>query len=108
MARGPKKPKIGFRKNYRSHNETNTGGKKRRLLDTGRQKNFVYDLEETLEKSALTENKGIISATIQNKLLTQSLDDALEYLKKVQEKNNMTDSETFEIKRLMERYSCWR
>lgn len=109
MARGPKKPR--FSKNRRwtpSHNEKNTGGKKRRLLDTGRQRNFVYDLEDMLDGTKIEENRGTLVATLQNKLLTQSLNDAVEYLDRVADGNNLTEPEVERLKRLMQRYTTWR
>ncbi|MBU0761424.1 MAG: hypothetical protein KKD39_00215 [Candidatus Altiarchaeota archaeon] len=109
MARGYRSPILNRGQNRKKkHNEKNTGGTKKRLLDTSRQKSFIFDLENLLERLPVAENRGIILATIQNKLLTQSFDDAVEYLDKVKEKNKLTDEQANQIGRLMERYSRYR
>jgi hypothetical protein len=109
LARGPRKPKFGKnRSRLPKHNEKNRGGRKRRLLDMRRRKYFRMDLDEMLDGFGLGENAGTVSATIQNKLMTQSLDDAVEYVKRIKEENNLAEEKIDGLVRLMERYTKWR
>ena len=109
MARWRRRPQTGGNRGRpRRHNEKNRGGKRRRLLDMRRRKYFRFDLDEMLEEFGVGENQGVISATIQNKLMTQSLDDGVEYINRIKKDNDLTDDRVDKLKALMERYSRWR
>jgi len=108
LAKGPRKPRFGADRTYPRHNERNTGGEKKRLLDIRRRKDFQYELDTLLDNFKVVENKSTIAATIQNKLSTRSYDDASEYADRLGEANGQPGEMATEIKRLMGRYSRWR
>ena len=110
LAKGWSKRNFGGKRRFdEKHNRKNqSNSKKRRLLDTGRRKLFLFDLDDLFEKYGLRVNKSIMSATLANKLTTQSMDDAMEYVKRLGEENELGDKEIESFEKLMRRYTRWR
>lgn len=109
MAKGAWKPaKIVDGKRVPKHNETNKGGQKVRLLDMRRQKYFRFDLEDLMEEFKLGDKSNTFSATIQNKMTTQSYDDALEYVDRNVDSLDLTEAQIDKLKNLLRRYTKWR
>ena len=109
MAKGAWKPaKIVDGKRVPKHNESNKGGQKVRLLDMRRQKYFRFDLEDMYAEFALGDKAATFSATIQNKMMTQSFDDAIEYVDRASESLNLTEPQMEKLRHLMRRYTKWR
>lgn len=109
LAKGWRKPRAstpGGRNE--AHNRKNKGGEKKRLLDMGRRKYFGFDLSDLLDEMELAENKSTISATIHNKMTTQSYDDTLEYVTRLKEAGTIGEKDAGRLKDLFYRYSRWR
>ena len=74
----------------------------------GREKYFRFDLSDLLEEHDVGDNQATLSATIVNKMKTQSYKEAIDYLDKVKEANDLSDKAVKDLQRLMKRYSKWR
>ena len=74
----------------------------------GREKYFRFDLSDLLEEHDVGDNQATVSATIVNKMKTQSYKEAIDYLDKVKEANDLSDKAVKDLQRLMKRYSKWR
>ncbi|MCX6694946.1 MAG: hypothetical protein NTU61_01450 [Candidatus Altiarchaeota archaeon] len=88
---------------------SNPGGNARRqLLDMGREKYFRFDLDDMLVDFKIDENKNTIAATILNKMTSQSMDDALEYISRIKDSGALDDEKEGRLRGLLIRYSRWR
>lgn len=81
--------------------------KKRRLLNLGREREFLFDLDEVLDASNADENRGILRANILKKASQNGIDEAIAYLDEVGEDIIVKDASS-KIKRLLTRYSIMR
>ncbi len=103
-----RKPSTNKNNPFEKHNHKNKGGEKRRLLDMGRQKYFRFDLEDMLDDFKVVDNKNIITATLFNKMTTQSFDDAIGYIEGLLESGSINKDNAEKLKFLLKKYSKWR
>ena len=84
------------------------GTRRRQMLDMGREKYFRFDLDDLLEEFNVGENKNTIAATVLNKMSSQSLDDALEYISRLRAAGTLDNAKEEKLKGLLLRFSRWR
>ncbi len=110
MARGPRKPRWFVNKNRNKRNlQTNnqTKNKKKWLLNMGKEKEFLFDLNEVLEASDVAENFGVLRANVLKKASQNGIDEAIEYIEGI-EGDIIKKDTSIKIKRLLKRYSVMR
>jgi len=92
------------------HNRTPNpnGVRRRQMLDMRRQKYFRFDLDDMLVEFEVGNNKNTIAATILNKMTSQSLDDALDYINRIKTSGSINEEKEEMLKRLLLRYTVWR
>ncbi len=78
------------------------------MLDMRREKYFGFDLDDMLVEFNLGENKNTIAATIVNKMSTRSIDDAFDYIERLNSDGTFDAAKTQRLKALLQRYSRWR
>ncbi|MFH1403789.1 MAG: hypothetical protein ABIH11_05940 [Candidatus Altiarchaeota archaeon] len=108
LAKGWRNPHTNKRGSFDKHNRKNNGGERRKLLDMSRQKYFRFDLEDMLDEFSIADNKNTISATIVNKMTTQSFDDTLDYVGRLVENETLNKEKADKLRNLLQRYSKWR
>lgn len=82
--------------------------KRKRMLNMGRVKYFRYDLDELLAKFNLGDNKDTIFATLLNNMTKRSMDDAFDYIDRLESAKTLDKGKVDELKVLLRRYSRWR
>jgi len=82
--------------------------RRRVMLDMGREKYFRFDLDDMLVEFEVGNNKNTIAATILNKMTSQSMDDALEYISRLKDGGTFDDAKEDRLVGLLQRYSRWR
>lgn len=107
MARGPKK---NFSQENRKpkHNWRNEGGERKKMLNMRREKYFGFDLKDILEEFDLGDNQNIIAATIHNKASNLSINDAVEYINRLNTEGAINDRLVDKLEDLLQQYSKWR
>jgi hypothetical protein len=109
MANMGRKPNFWRGGQASHHNERNTGGGGRvRKLDMKRERYFRMDLDDLLTEFKLGDNKGVVAATILNKMSRASFDEAVEYVDRLRDAGTLTDEPAMRLKTMMDRYSKWR
>ena len=83
-------------------------GKRRQMPDMGRQKYFRFDLEDMLSAFNLGDNKTTTAATILNKMSSHSLDDAIDYVSRLEAAEKLSGEQAQKLRFLLQRYSKWR
>jgi hypothetical protein len=84
------------------------GTRRRQMLDMGREKYFRFDLDDLLVEFNVGDNKNTIAATILNKMTSQSMDDALEYISRLKAAGTLDEAKEERLRVLLLRYSRWR
>jgi hypothetical protein len=103
------KPQIGDKRGrFEKHNRKNQGGGKKRLLDLARRRYFNFDLNDMLDDFGIFDNKNTISATISNKMITQSYDDAIGYVDRLTDDGVIDNDNSDRLKTLLKKYSRLR
>ncbi|MFH1788228.1 MAG: hypothetical protein ABH834_02460 [Candidatus Altiarchaeota archaeon] len=108
MARGGPKRNYNPENRKPKHNWKNEGGDRKKMLDMKREKYFGFDLKDLMDEFQLGENAGAIGATIQNKASIHSIDDALEYINRMEEAGTLDGKQVERLEMLLRKYSRWR
>jgi hypothetical protein len=95
------------RSNKPKHNWSNVSGERKMMLDMKRQKYFVYEMWQILEKTKDQDNKNLIGATFTNAAAKTGIDSALEYLDRMV-KDGLEPEIGDELRRLLSRYTRYR
>lgn len=81
---------------------------RRQMLNMRREKYFRFDLDDLFVEFGLGDNKNTIAATILNKMISHSLDDAVDYVDRLTDVETLNAKKAAEVKVLLQRYSRWR
>lgn len=106
MAKPGGKFKVNRRRG-RKHNWTNNHSSSKRMLDMGRRKSFLYDLDELLEDSDNDKNKNVFKANIISKASKNGIDEAREYVDELDDEE-LEKGVRADVKKLLRRYSTKR
>ncbi|MBD3389297.1 MAG: hypothetical protein GF416_09370 [Candidatus Altiarchaeales archaeon] len=79
---------------------------KKKKLNLSREKEFLFDLKEIFHENGI-EDPGVFLANTLNKATRDGIDDAIEYVRDVDD-NNLPEDVTESIVRLLKRYSTMR